>query len=128
VPPIGPAARLPLLLVLAGLGACGGGGAGSVGAVLGRDNESRAVHVREVPEGLGAERAGLLAGDEIVMIDGVYVKDLGADALRARLRGEAGTTVSLTVLRGGEVRHLEVKRGPLRERRAPPPREERIAE
>lgn len=122
--------RLVLLGLAVGCGAggCGAGGPGTVGAVLGRDNETRAVHVREVPEGLGAERAGLLPGDEVVMIDGVYAKDLAAEAIRAKLRGDAGTTVALTVVRGGAVRHVQVTRAPMRERRPRPPREERIAE
>jgi carboxyl-terminal processing protease len=107
---------------------CGAGGTGSVGAVLGRDNETRALHVREVPEGLGAGKAGLLPGDEIVMIDGAYVRDLGAEQIRTKLRGEAGSTVALTVVRGDEVRHVTVTRAPMRERRPAPPREERIAE
>ncbi|APR82962.1 Hypothetical protein A7982_08311 [Minicystis rosea] len=119
-------ARLVILgLVVTG---CGASGPGSVGAVLGRDNETRALHVREVPEGFGAERAGLLPGDEIVMIDGVYVKDLAADAVRTKLRGDAGTKVALTVVRGAEVRHVTVTRAPMRERRPRPPQEERIAE
>lgn len=116
-----------LIAVAASAAGCAQG-PGSVGAVLGRDNETRALHVREVAPGLGAARAGLLPGDEIVMIDGLYVRDLRAADVRARLRGEAGTTVALTVLRGDEVRHVKVTRAPLRERKAPPPREERIAE
>jgi carboxyl-terminal processing protease len=107
---------------------CGAGGPGSVGAVLGRDNETGALHVRDVPEGLGADRAGLSPGDEIVMIDGVYVKDLSSTDVRAKLRGDAGSTVALTVLHGDRVRHVKVTRAPMRERRPAPPREERIAE
>ena len=116
------------LLALAAVG-CGPTGPGSMGAVLGRDNETRALYVREVPAGLGAEKAGLRPGDQLVMIDGFYVKDLGAEQIRRRLRGDAGSTVELTVLHGEEVRHLRVTRAPMRERRAaPPPKEERIAE
>lgn len=117
-----------LLLGLAAAG-CGASGPGSVGAVLGRDNETRALHVREVPPGLGAERAGVLPGDEIVMIDGSYVKDLTSADVRTKLRGEAGSTVDLTIVRGEQVRHVKITRAPMRERRpAPPPREERISE
>ncbi|MFT3774886.1 MAG: PDZ domain-containing protein [Minicystis sp.] len=72
--------RLAILGLLAA--GCGASGPGSIGAVLGRDNETRALHVREVPEGLGAERAGLQPGDEIVMIEGAYVKILAADVIR----------------------------------------------
>ena len=106
--------------------ACGGPGVGSIGAVLGRDADTRAVHVRDVPPGLAAGRAGLLPGDELLMIDGVYVRDLPSQDLRTRLRGDAGSTVELTVVRGAEVLRLRVIRGELRERDEIPPKEERI--
>ncbi len=130
---------LTLLLVSAGLG-CGGtgffglgggggdGDVGSVGAVFSRDNETRELIVREAPPGAGAEKAGLLPGDQLVMIDGWYVRGMSTKDIRARLRGEIGTTVRLTVVRGDEVHHLQVRRSGLAERRALPPREERIAE
>jgi C-terminal processing protease CtpA/Prc len=121
-------ARAALLAALA-LSACGGAsGVGSVGAVFGRDNETRALVVRDAPAGAAAEKAGLQPGDEVVMIDGLYVKDMSTKDVRARLRGDVGTTVRLTVVRGDAVRHLRVARTPLGEHRAPPPKEERIAE
>lgn len=128
-PPV-PPLRLALALVLAAVPlACGGAsGPGSVGAVLGRDNETRALFVREAPTGDAAEKAGLRPGDEIVMIDGLYVKDMSAKDVRAKLRGEVGTRVRLTVVRGDAVRHVEITRGALGERHAAPPREERIVE
>jgi hypothetical protein len=39
-----------------------------------------------------------------------------------------GSSVQLTVVRGAAVLHVRVVRAPLGERRAPPQREERIAE
>lgn len=125
------AARLLLLSILLAAGAlagCGASGLGSVGAVFGRDNETRALHVREVPEGAAAGRAGLAAGDEVVMIDGVYVRDLAAPEIRAKLRGDPGTEVALTVVRGEQVRHVKLVRAPLGAARAKAPREEKIAE
>ncbi|EYF04417.1 PDZ domain-containing protein [Chondromyces apiculatus] len=120
--------RSPFLLatLLVALTGCGGAQIGSVGAVLGRDTETQAVYIRDVPEGLAAERAGLLPGDEILMIDGVYVRTLNAKDLRARLRGEVGSTVELTVARGAGVERIRVVRGALRERSPEAPREERI--
>ncbi len=110
-----------IALVAAGalfvLGACGASAAsGSLGAVLGRDNDTGALYVRDVPEGLGADLAGLVPGDEIVMIDGYYVRDLDKRAITQRLRGDAGTNVDLTVLRADAVHRIRVKRTPLRER------------
>jgi carboxyl-terminal processing protease len=118
------AAALVLLAVAVAAG-CAGAQAGSVGAVLGRDNDSHAVYVRDVPPGLAAEKAGLLPGDEILMIDGIYVRDLSSKELRARLRGDVGSTVELTVVRGNEVRQLRVRRGALQDQEIAP-REERI--
>ncbi|WP_438015894.1 PDZ domain-containing protein [Sorangium sp. So ce315] len=111
-----------LLLMAAGCSAS----VGSIGAVLGRDNESEALHVRDVPPGLAAERAGLIPGDEILMIDGVYVRDLSSAEVRDRLRGPVGSTVELTVVRGSDVRRVRVVRGALREQEGIKPREERI--
>jgi C-terminal processing protease CtpA/Prc len=88
---------------------------GSIGAVLGRDEETQALYVHDVPPGLAAAHAGLLPGDEILMIDGVYVRDLSAGELRDRLRGEIGSAVELTVIRGREVLRLRATRTELRE-------------
>jgi C-terminal processing protease CtpA/Prc len=122
--------RAALLLAVGALSAAcsAGGDVGSVGAVFGRDNETRALYVRDVPPGLGAEEAGLLPGDQVVMIDGLYVKDFGPKHIREKLRGPVGSTVALTILRGDEVRHVKVTRGALRAHEAPLPKETRIAE
>jgi C-terminal processing protease CtpA/Prc len=119
-----------VLFGLALLGCGGGSGVGTVGAVFGRDNETRALVVREAPAGGAAGRAGLRAGDQVVMIDGWYVKDLDAKDIRAKLRGDVGSTVRLTVIRGDDqVLHVRIERRELGERRAPPPpKEERITE
>ena len=121
----------PLLtfsLILPLLGCGGGGTAGSVGAVFGRDNDTRSLYVREVPPGLAAAGAGLLPGDQIVMIEGLYVRDLDAKTIRDKLRGDVGSTVALTVLRGDEVLHVRVSRGATRNHEAIPPKETRFSE
>lgn len=125
---ISPSRLAPLVLVLAALG-CRNAQIGSVGAVLGKDSESGNVVVRETREGLAAEKAGLRPGDEILMIDGVYARDLGAAAVRDRLRGPPGSSVDLTVVRGDEVLRVTVTRAPLGAPTAAPapPKEERIA-
>jgi C-terminal processing protease CtpA/Prc len=114
-------------LVLLGCGG-GSGGFGTVGAVFGRDNETRDLYVREVVEGQGAEEAGLSPGDQVVMIDGVFVRDLDPAAIRARLRGEVGTTVALTVVHGERVLRVRVQRRLPHARKAPAQKEERIGE
>lgn len=49
-----------------------------------------------------AEKAGLLAGDEIVSIDGKSTKGITVDKAAEQIRGEEGTTVTLVVKRKGQ--------------------------
>ena len=106
--------------------ACKGGGPGSVGVVFGRDAESRTLYVREVPPGLAGEAAGLEEGDRVVMIDGYHVGGMGPKEIREHLRGDVGTAVLLTFLRGNDVHHVVVTRGKLAERPGRRPKEETI--
>ena len=99
---------------------------GSIGAVLSRDRETGSVHIREAPPGLAGDEAGLLPGDRVKMIDGVLVDDLDKDRIQGLLRGPAGSLVTLTIIRGEEVMHLEVKRPVLGKKPTLPEREERI--
>ena len=99
-----------------------------MGAVFGRDNETRALYVREVPPGLAAAGAGILPGDQVVMIEGLYVRDLDAKSIHEKLRGDVGSTVALTILRGEEVIHVRVARGALRGHEAISPKETRFRE
>jgi predicted metalloprotease with PDZ domain len=85
----------------------------SIGAILTRNNETGSLVIREVSPGLAAAQAGLLPGDELMMIDGVYTRDLDTAAVRAALRGEVGTTVRVTVVRGEKVVRLRIERGAL---------------
>jgi len=110
-----PVRGLAALCVVAVAGC--GGTTGSIGAVLGRDNQTLALHVREAPKGMAAARAGLVPGDEIVMIEGFYVRNLTAKQIQTLLRGDPGTTVELTVLHGEAVRRVRVVRTALREKK-----------
>lgn len=47
------------------------------------------------------ERAGLLAEDEILSIDGVSTKDMSIDKAADKIRGKKGTTVELLIKRKG---------------------------
>jgi carboxyl-terminal processing protease len=73
--------------------------------------DGSAVRILHIIEGSPAERAGLRSGDLIAKIDAV---DVGADVSGAiaRMRGEAGTTVTLTVRRPttGELRDYTLQR------------------
>ncbi len=52
-------------------------------------------------EGTPAERAGLMAGDKIVKINGQNSGDMAVDEAVKLIRGQRGTEVSLTVFRDG---------------------------
>ncbi|MGH2399824.1 MAG: S41 family peptidase, partial [bacterium] len=49
-----------------------------------------------------ASRAGLRAGDRLVMVDGVSMKDIALQEAVTRIRGREGTPVKLRVRRGDE--------------------------
>lgn len=68
--------------------------------------------MREAPSDMTAARAGIEAGDEIVAIDGREVKALSSEEIRKALRGDVGSTVTLTVVRDGMRRDVKVTRGP----------------
>jgi C-terminal processing protease CtpA/Prc len=103
---------------------------GSIGAHLSRDNESGAVYVRDLFPGLAGEKAGLLPGDEIIMIDGHYVRQMNAPRIREALRGQVGTAVRLTLIRGELVLRVKVARSELRsvQDEQPKPRVETLKE
>jgi carboxyl-terminal processing protease len=108
--------RLTLLAGLVSVAVACSGNHGTIGALLGQQQDGR-LFVREVPDGLAAERAGLRAGDEILLIDGRDVRDLTAKQIHERLSGEVGHTVKLTALRGEEVLRVTLKRTPARKPR-----------
>jgi C-terminal processing protease CtpA/Prc len=99
-------------VVLTSLGAIGCAGnppRGTIGAVLLRKSDGR-VYVRDVPEHLSAYRAGIRAGDELLLIDGQDVRRFTDDDLRRSLSGLVGEPVKLTLARGDEVLRVTVKR------------------
>lgn len=68
------------------------------------------AQVAEVVQGSAADRAGVEVGDRVVGIDGEAVTDGGR--LRAQvIRRAPGEQLTLTVVRGGEERELEVTLG-----------------
>lgn len=57
-----------------------------------------------------AEQAGLAADDEILEINGESTKGVTIDKAADKIRGEEGTTVTLTVKRKGEIRKYAIVR------------------
>lgn len=92
---------------------------GSIGVVLSRDAESKQVFVHDIPEPPPGkelvDEPPLLPGDELLMVDGSYVRDLSKEDLRKKLRGSPGSKIRLTLVRGGQILRIEVARTPLKE-------------
>ncbi len=84
-----------------------------MGAILGKDNRSGRLFVREAPSGLAAAQAGIAEGDELTQIDGKAVAAMSADEIHRALSGKVGSKVTLTLVHEGRVRVVAVERGPL---------------
>jgi carboxyl-terminal processing protease len=69
------------------------------------------IIVSYVMPGSPAERAGVLAGDSIIAVDGIYVKDAGYNEVVNKVSGENGTQVVLKIQRGEDVIDIPVTRG-----------------
>ena len=60
-------------------------------------------------QGSPADKAGVKAGDVIVEIDGVSALGMSSDEAVRRMRGERGTSVTLTIQREGEEENIVVE-------------------
>ncbi|MBX3204858.1 MAG: PDZ domain-containing protein [Labilithrix sp.] len=105
-------AALVFALVFTVFGGCGSSAPGTIGAALGQTTDRR-LFVRSLPGGQGAERAGLALDDEILLIDGKDVRAMSEDDVRRAVRGDVGSTMVLTILRGTDKREVKVERTPL---------------
>jgi carboxyl-terminal processing protease len=81
---------------------------GGIGAIIQKRDDY--VMVSEPYEGWPAQKAGLLAGDIIIKIDGKSTKGLTTEQVRERLVGQPGTPVELTVLRQGKEMQVKLNR------------------
>ena len=66
--------------------------------------------VIKVERGGPAEEAGILPGDIVIAVEGQDTAELGLDGTRDVVRGEAGTFVEMTILRGEEELTRDVER------------------
>ena len=84
---------------------------GTIGALLGERPDGR-LFVRTTPPGLASARQGVEPGDEILLIDGKDVRQMGEHELYRSLSGDVGTTVKLTLVRGEAVIRVTLVRTP----------------
>lgn len=109
----GVAGCLALAMLIASTAACSTTWTGSVGAVLAKDNTDGRLFVRETPPGMGAARAGVAIGDEVIAIEGTPVAKMTPAEVHEALAGKVGTKVKVTIVRAGSTIEYTVERGPL---------------
>jgi carboxyl-terminal processing protease len=81
-----------------------------IGISLRPYQEAKALIINDVIEGGPASKAGLQYGDEIIAINGEATKEFNTDKAAEKIRGQAGTTVSLTLKRGEANRNVTITR------------------
>lgn len=81
-----------------------------IGVTITAQEELGGMRIEAVTAGGPAEEAGLLTGDIITEVEGEKTLDLGMTGTRAKVRGEEGTFVTLTILRGEESFPVSVER------------------
>ena len=74
------------------------------------DDLTDGVQITKVTPNSPAEEAGIEADDRIYAVEGETVESLGLDETKNRIRGEEGTEVTLTILRGEKKFDVTVKR------------------
>ncbi len=85
---------------------------GNVGAGIGVEMGLRDGYVRvlrTLPDN-PARKAGILAGDILYKVDGEEVYSLSTEEIAKKVRGEAGSEVTVTVVRDGEEKSFTMKR------------------
>lgn len=70
---------------------------GGIGSLIKKDDDF--IVISEPYEDYPADKAGLIAGDKIVSVDGKPVKGKSSEEVSKFLKGEPGTTISVDILR-----------------------------
>ena len=81
-----------------------------IGVTVGSVVENGGIQILQVEPNGGAKQAGVQVGDILTHVDGNSIADMELSAVKELIRGEAGTQVSLTVLRGTETITMQVSR------------------
>ena len=68
------------------------------------------IEIKEAYENGPAYKAGVRAGDILIKVDGKDIRDKNLNEISPLVRGKAGTTVKITVLRQDEEKEFTIKR------------------
>ncbi len=81
-----------------------------IGITISQDEKTKQLVVIAPIEDTPAFKAGVLAKDVILKIDGKDTKGMDTNQAVSLIRGEAGTQVSLTIQRDGKTKQFDIKR------------------
>ena len=73
-----------------------------IGSVIRFHTDKNTTVIAEPYEGMPAHKAGLIAGDLILSVNGTDVKGMSTDSVSDMLRGEPGTSLTLEIERPGK--------------------------
>ena len=79
-----------------------------IGAYVSIDQELKAPMISGVMPGTPAEEAGLVMGDILYMVDDVSTEGMSLEEVVGMIKGDEGTTVHITILRGDKREQLEI--------------------
>ena len=85
------------------------GSFGGIGLEIGENADSILTVIAPL-KGTPAEKAGFLPKDLIAAIDGKSTEGVSSDKAVSLIRGPIGTTVTLTIVRGGKAQEIKVTR------------------
>jgi len=80
-----------------------------IGIYISEDKAGNAIIASPI-KGTPAEEAGLQSGDIFMEVNGEDVTGMGSDLVSSKVKGEAGTTVHIKLLRGSEEVEYDVER------------------
>lgn len=81
-----------------------------IGIYMVKDQDANKVKVLATIKDSPAEKAGILAGDLIVSVDGVQYTADEMSTASSKIKGEIGSIVKIEILRNNETMNFEVKR------------------
>lgn len=79
------------------------GSIAGIGVYVLLDRLANTIVVTDLVEGSAAEAAGILPGDMLYKVDDTLLSDTDVDTFMDLIRGEIGTSVTVTVVRDGEL-------------------------
>ncbi|MFA6024553.1 MAG: S41 family peptidase [Candidatus Gracilibacteria bacterium] len=73
-----------------------------IGVILMQDEENLEIFIAEILENSPASASGLKSEDQLMAVDGVSIEGMAMEEVLARIKGNAGTEVEITIERDGK--------------------------